>query len=332
MKKAGCFGVALFLALCLSMLANLVLFGLWSGGQAGARLAPGTATGAVSFQETLLRDGSGPKIVVIPLEGIIAYSVTGSSGISMVEETKSALDQALNDPDVAGIVLSVDSPGGEITASDVLYHAVSQVAEEKPVVVFMNSIGASGAYYTACGADWIMCNPTTFTGSIGVIISTLNYEDLFGKIGLESIVFKSGKFKDMLSGTREITPEERAYVQELVMQSYDRFLGIVAESRDQDPQRLFDGPADGRILSGEDALKEGLVDQVGYIEESYDKAMELAGVEEARVVRYEPSFSFGKFFSLFAEGRGRDLQVRLLPEATRLEPGRVYLLPPSFAR
>jgi protease-4 len=165
-----------------------------------------------------------------------------------------------------------------------------------------------------------------------VIISTLNYEDLFGKIGLASIVFKSGKFKDMLSGTRPITPEESAYVQELVMQSYDRFLGIVATARKQDPQRLYDGPADGRILSGDDALKEGLVDQVGYIEESYDKAAELAGVEDVRVVRYRPSFSLSKFFSLFAESRGRDLQVRLLPEATRLEPGRVYLLPPSFAR
>lgn len=332
MNKSGCFGVALFLALCLSMLANLVLFGLWSGTQATANLRAGAATGPVSFDEELLVDGTGPKVAVIPLEGMIAYSVVGSSGVSMVEEFKSALDQANNDPDVAGIVLSVDSPGGEITASDVLYQAVRQVAENKPVVVFMNSIGASGAYYTACGASWIMCNPTTFTGSIGVIISTLNYEDLFGKIGLASIVFKSGKFKDMLSGSRPITPEESAYVQELVMQSYDRFLGIVATARKQDPQRLYDGPADGRILSGEDALKEGLVDQVGYIEESYEKAAELAGVEDVRVVRYRPSFNFSNLFSLFAESRGRELQVSLLPEATQLEPGRVYLLPPSFAR
>jgi protease IV len=332
MNKSGCFGVALFLALCLSMLANLVLFGLWSGTQATANLRPGAATGPISFEEELLVDGTGPKVAVIPLEGMIAFSVTGSSGVSMVEELKSALDQANNDPDVVGIVLSVDSPGGEITASDVLYQAVRQVAENKPVVVFMNSIGASGAYYTACGASWIMCNPTTFTGSIGVIISTLNYEDLFGKVGLASIVFKSGKFKDMLSGSRPITPEESAYVQELVMQSYDRFLGIVATARKQDPQRLYDGPADGRILSGEDALKEGLVDQVGYIEESYDKAAELAGVEDVQVVRYRPSFNFSNFFSLFAESRGRDVQVNLLPEATRLEPGRVYLLPPSFAR
>lgn len=332
MKKSGCFGVALFLALCLSMLANLVLFGLWSGHQAKTKLRPGMATGPVSFEEELLVDGEGPKIAVIPLEGVIAYSVTGSSGVSMVEEMKSALDQAANDPDVAAIVLSVDSPGGEITASDVLYNAVQKVAEDKPVVVFINSIGASGAYYISCGANYIMCNPTTFTGSIGVIISTLNYEDLFGKVGLASIVFKSGKFKDMLSGSRPITPEESAYVQELVMQSYDRFLGIVATARKQDPQRLFDGPADGRILSGEDAKKEGLVDELGYIEDSYDKAAELAGVEDARVVRYRPSFNLGKIFSLFAESRSRDLQVRLLPEAVRLEPGRIYLLPPSFAR
>ena len=105
-------------------------------------------------------------------------------------------------------------------------------------MIYFNSIGASGAYYAACGASYIMCNATTFTGSIGVIISTLNYRDLLGKVGLEAVVFKSGKFKDMLSGAREMTPEEKAYVEGLVMQSYDRFVGIVARSRNLDEQSL----------------------------------------------------------------------------------------------
>jgi protease IV len=332
MKKSGCFGVALFLALCVSMLANLVLFGLLaaSGGSSGPRTF-NTQTG-LSFEEEVLVSGAESKVVVIPLEGIIAFSETGQSGASMVSEIKTALDQALNDPNVVSVVFSVDSPGGEITASDVLYHAIREFSEHKPVVVFINSVGASGAYYAACGANWIMSNPTSFTGSIGVIISTLNYEDLFGKVGLQSIVFKSGKFKDMLSGTRPISADEAAYVQGLVMQSYERFLGIVAESRELEPGTLREGAADGRILSGTDALEAGLIDQVGYIQDSYTKAMELAEVEDATVVRYQPTFNFANFFRIFGESQQPSVEVNLMPRGVRLEPGRLYLLPPLFAR
>lgn len=332
MKKSGCFGVALFLALCLSMLGNLVLFGLLSAsGGSGSPRTFSTQMG-VSFEEEVLVSGGAEKVVVIPLQGIISYGETGPSGASMVDEVKTALEQAANDPGVAAVIFSVDSPGGEITASDVLYHAIRGFAEDKPVVVFINSVGASGAYYAACGADWIMSNPTSFTGSIGVIISTLNYEDLFGKVGLQSIVFKSGKFKDMLSGTRPVSAEEAAYVQGLVMQSYDRFLGIVAESRDLDPAKLREGAADGRILSGTDALEAGLLDQVGYIEDSYKKAMELAEVTDATVVRYQPTFTFANFFRLFGQAPRASVEVNLLPQGARLEPGRLYLLPPLFAR
>jgi protease IV len=330
-KKTGCFGIALFLGFCLSMLGNLVLIGLLLS-------ASGTPSSNVlrtakspRFQEQVVVDAGRDKIAIIPLEGIISYSVGGQMGMSMVEDFKAALEQAADDDRVAAVIISVDSPGGEITASDVLYNALKNFTEDKPVLVFMNAIGASGAYYTACGGNWIMCNPTTFTGSIGVIISTLNYEDLFGKIGLQSIIFKSGKFKDMLSGSREITPEERAYVQGLVMQSYDRFLGIVADNRELDAEKLRDGAADGRILSGVDALESGLVDQIGYIEEAYAKAMELGEVQDATVVRYRPSFSLANFFSIFGEGRSSGLfGFNLLPREPGIEPGRVYLLPPTF--
>ena len=176
-----------------------------------------------------------------------------------------------------------------------------------------------------------MCNETTFTGSIGVIISTLNYRNLFGKIGLESVVFKSGKFKDMLSGSREMSPEEQEYVQSLVMQSYDRFLGIVAEARSLDPQTLRDGPADGRILSGTDAFAAKLVDQLGYVEDAYDKARDLAGEPDAEVVRYLRSYSFDRILRFFGESKASTFQIDLPGKKYALEPGRVYLLPPFFA-
>ncbi len=289
----------------------------------------------LSFEETEIYagDGTSDKIVVIPLEGVIAFGVPGSLGDSMVEDLKLAFRQAAEDPDVKGVVMVVDSPGGEVTASDTIYHEIQKLAAQKPVVYYMQSIGASGAYYAACGANWVMCNETTFTGSIGVIISTLNYRELFGKVGLQSVVFKSGKFKDMLNGARELTPEESEYVQGLVMQSYDKFLGIVATARGLQPDALKAGPADGRILSGTDALKEKLVDQLGYVEDAYSKAQELAESPNAAVVRYERSFSLGRIFRMFGEASATapKVEVDLLRGSPDLLPGRQYFLPPFFA-
>lgn len=325
--------VFLFVAVCASMFVNLILLAAMgargSTGMAGVKLLK-----PKTFEERVLVDGddSSSKVAVIPLEGVIAFGESGSLGNSMVDDFKAALEQAETDKQIKAVVLRVDSPGGEITASDVLYEAICRLARHKPVVVYFNSIGASGAYYAACGSNWIMCNNTTFTGSIGVIISTLNYRDLFGKLGLQSVIFKSGKFKDMLNGAREMSVEEKDYVQSLVMQSYDRFVGIVARSRKLDEKQLREGVADGRILSGTDAYAAKLVDGLGYIEDAYDKAAELGGAPDAQVVEYQPAYSFDKFFRMFGESRASaKIELDLLPKGAHLEPGRVYLLPAFFA-
>ena len=332
MKKSGCLVAFLLVAVCVSLFANLILFALL-GAKGATSMAGMKVLEPREYDEEVIEEGSDPhdKIAVIPLAGIIAFEAEGSLGDAMVEDFKLALKQAAADPDVKAVVIETDSPGGEITASDVLNDAVRNFDADKPVIVYFNAIGASGAYYMACGADWIMCNDTTFTGSIGVIISTLNYRDLFGKIGLESVVFKSGKFKDMLNGAREMSPEEKEYVQGLVMQSYDRFLGIVAASRKLDPEKLRAGPADGRILSGTDALREKLVDQLGYIEDAYAKARELGQAPNATVVRYLRHYHFGKLLQFLGESRAAKIQIDLPGKHTALEPGRVYLLPPFFA-
>lgn len=332
MKKSGCLVAFLLVAVCASLFANLVLLALL-GAKGASSVASVKMLQSRDFNEEVVDKGtdSQSKIAVIPLVGLIGFSQPGSLGDSMVEDFKLALQQAARDPEVKAVIIETDSPGGEITASDVLYHALKNFPADKPVLVYFNAIGASGAYYMACGADWIMCNDTTFTGSIGVIISTLNYRDLFGKIGLESVVFKSGKFKDMLNGAREMSPEEKEYVQGLVMQSYDRFLGIVAASRKLDPEKLRTGPADGRILSGTDALREKLVDQLGYIEDAYAKARELGEAPKASVVRYLRHYHFGKLLQFLGESRAAKIQIDLPGKHTALEPGRVYLLPPFFA-
>ena len=336
MKKSGCLPLFLFVALGLSLFGNLLLIVALASRGAG----PAKTITEKKFTETTVMNGNGgsDKIAVIRLDGLISYGrELSSSEASMVDDLKDQFQQAGNDQKVKAIVLSVDSPGGEVTAGDTIHHALKKLSASKPVVVFINSIGTSAAYYIACAGSWIMCSDTSFTGSIGVIISTLNYKELFGKIGLQSVIFKSGQFKDALNGARDLTEDEKSYFQSLVMQTYDRFLGIVATSRHLDPASLRKGIADGRVLSGQDAYQAKLIDQLGYIEDAYDKAKILGKSPGAEVVRYEKKRGLAQFLRFFEDSEKTDLHLDLNlgqpfgSGGVRLESGRLYLLPSFYA-
>lgn len=331
MKRSGCALLLVFLALCASLFFNLVLMALLGTGGAESMASRGFMP---ALQEITVEDGAAGagKIAVIPVQGIIYTDDQTEWGTSMVDDIKNALQTALEDDSVKAVVLAVNSPGGEVTASDIIYHEVLKVQKKKPVVVAMTSLAASGAYYIACAADWIVANETTFTGSIGVIIQSLNYEGLFDKVGLDAVVFKSGKFKDMLSGSRPMTPEEQAYVESMVMQVYERFLGIVSRARDLPADGLRDTFADGRIITGKDAKEAGLVDQLGYVEDAYDKARVLADAPDAGVIRYQSGINFQRLLRLLGAGAQSKVQVQLdgAPRF-RLQPGQAYLLPEFYA-
>jgi protease-4 len=165
-----------------------------------------------------------------------------------------------------------------------------------------------------------------------VIIQTLNYQQLFDKIGLASVVFKSGKFKDMLNGARPITPEESAYIQSFVMKTYDKFLGIVAKERHLPADGLRNGIADGRILSGRDALEYKLIDGLGQIEDAYAKARELGNAANAKVVKYGPPFNLGRILRMLMKGDDTKIELSLPGSLTpQLESGRAYFLPSFYA-
>ena len=213
-----------------------------------------------------------------------------------------------------------------------IYHAVVKTRAKKPVVVYMESLAASGGYYVSCGGKYLMANETTITGSIGVIIQTLNYQQLFDKIGLAAVIFKSGKFKDMLNGARPITEEERVYIQSFVMKTYDKFLGIVAKERNLPADGLRNGIADGRILSGSDALHFKLIDGLGQIEDAYAKAKELGHAPDAKIVKYGPPFSLGRVFRMLTKSGDTKIELTLPGQLTpRLESGRAYFLPGFYA-
>jgi protease-4 len=331
-KQFGCIMVLMVFLLCGSVICNFVLLAMH-----GSRVLGDSALGAEKaprFGETTVEDGSGPgKIAQITMRGVITSSASGILGETMVDDLKMQLHQAPTDSDVKAIVLYVDSPGGEVTASDMIYSAVCNARALKPVVVYMGSLAASGGYYVSCGGSFLMADDTSLTGSIGVIIETLNYESLLGKVGLQSIVFKSGKFKDMLNGARAMTPEEMTYVQDMVMQTYGKFVGIVARERKIPEDQLRSGIADGRVISGRDALNDKLIDGLGQIEDAYQKARDMGHAPDAPVVRYEASFQVGKLLRLFS-GRSEANKVEVeLPGALtpHLEAGRLYLLPSFFA-
>ncbi|HMJ06345.1 MAG TPA: signal peptide peptidase SppA [Chthoniobacterales bacterium] len=331
-KKLGCLSIFLFVALCASVLFNMIL------AVTTFKRIRGTATieeAIPRFRELQIaraRKGSNDKIAIIALRGLISSSLPGSVGDTMVDDMRFALEQAREDDHVRAIVLEIDSPGGEVTASDVIYNAVVKARAAKPVVVYMDSVAASGGYYVACGGQYLMASDTTITGSIGVIIQTLNYEQLFNKIGLASVVFKSGKFKDMLNGARPITPEERDYVQSFVMSTYEKFLGIVAKERNLPADGLRTTIADGRILSGRDAHDNKLIDGLGQIEDAYGKAKDLSNAPDAAVVKYGPPFTIGRFFRALGKATDSKIEVtlptQLLPQ---LESGRAYFLPSYYA-
>lgn len=288
------------------------------------------------FREIVVQRGAravSDRIALITMRGLISGSIPGSVSDSMVEDMRLALEQARYDNRVKAIVLEIDSPGGEVTAADEIYNAVTKARSRKPVVVYMDSLAASGGYYVACGGKYLMANETTITGSIGVIIQTLNYEQLFNKIGLASVVFKSGKFKDILNGARPMTPEERELIQSFVMQTYDKFLGIVANERGVPADTLRNTVADGRILSGKDALNNKLIDGLGQIEDAYAKARQLGNAPDATVVKYGPPFSLSRLFRAFGEFGGESKIELQLPKqlVPQLESGRAYFLPSFYA-
>jgi protease-4 len=314
--------------LFLSVLANLVLFGITFSGGRGDKIT--MASHKARYEEHFVEgdEDARDKIAVIYLTGVISSTeggVTGEEGL--VGDIKDQLDQAIDDKRVKAIILRINSPGGEVVASDAIYQAVVEAREKKPVVASIDTLGASGAYYIAVGADYIVANELSITGSIGVILESFSVGALADKVGIKFYTFKSGRYKDILNPTREPTEDEKALVQGLIMEVYDKFVGIVAKERDMKVDDLKNGLADGRILSGKQALDAGFVDGLGYFEDAIDKAKELGKMKKARVVRYVPPFSLRNLFRYMGKNDRTKIQIELTPNQFKLQTGKLYFLP-----
>ncbi len=232
---------------------------------------------------------AGGKIAVISLSGTI--SGAGSTlffGSTITSElVGEQLDKAEKDMAVKAVVLRIESPGGAVAPCQEILEQIDKVKQKKPIVVSMGNMAASGGYYISAKANKIVALPGTLTGSIGVISEVPNVKGLYEKLGIEMQTFKSGKYKDMYSGLRELTPEEKEIMQQMTDEYYEQFVGLVAEGRglSQDEVRNL---ATGQLYTGAQAKELGLVDELGGLDTAIGLAAQLANVETWQVEYYKP--------------------------------------------
>jgi protease IV len=338
------FALILLGLFAVSFLFNLgsLATGLMGGGSyAGSGAAP-------RLDEVVVQEGGGSgKIAVIPVQGVITGDQIDTSGHTMVDVIKAQLKRANEDNHVRAVILKVESPGGEVLASDDIYRAILDFQKKppgKPVIASMGNLAASGGYYISAPCRWIVANEMTITGSIGVIMSSWNYRHLMDKVGVVPQVYKSGKFKDMLSGSRDpeqVTPEEHEMVQSLINETYGRFTNVVREGRSFALQKnnntsrsltnSWASYADGRVLSGLEAQKLGFVDEVGDFDAAVTRASKIAGIiGDAKVVEYQQRHDLSDLFRMFGKTESKVVKIELGMELPKLHAGQLYFLSPTF--
>jgi len=232
------------------------------------------------------------KVLMIDVDGMISSAL--ETGIfarekSVVARVFERLERAAADPWVKAVILRLDTPGGEVTASDIVYHEVLRFKERTglPVVGLMMSVAASGGYYIASACDVIVAHPSTLTGSIGVISIFPSVEALMAKVGVKVNIIKSGPAKDSGSPFRDMTDNEKKLFQGIIDEYYEGFLAVVARGRKGKIQAAdLRTIADGRVYTAPQALKLGLIDAIGYFDDAFGKARDLASLKSARLVSY----------------------------------------------
>ena len=301
----------------------------------------GALGSAGPLKESVVQGEHGPKILLVDISGVISDEGERSAlGIArrqgMVAETKSVLDLAAEDDDVAALLLRIDSPGGSVSASDTLYHEILtwKTERKRPVIAFFSGMSTSGAYYLAMAADQIVAHPASVTGSIGVIMPGISIEGLMDKYGVADQTLTSGPFKDTGSILRDMRPDEKKQLLSVIDDMYTRFTDVVAAGRPALDKAKIKTLADGRVYSAPQALAAGLVDQLGYLEDAVAQAEKRAGITESRVVVYSRGGQAPE--NVYSEPSDLSLASLQLALAelrrAQLRPGFYYLWPQVLVR
>jgi len=247
-----------------------------------------------SLEEVVVEEGSGDeKILLIDIDGPISNRpkktlVGFQSETGMVDRIREILKKAENDKNIKGILLRINSPGGTVTSSDIIYHEIKSFKERCKIKVYVSvvDVAASGGYYIAMAGDSIMAHPTSLVGSIGVLALKINLEGLMGKVGVEWEVVKSSEKKDFMSPFRPLTKEERTLFQETIDSYYNRFVDVVVLNRSRLDARAVKILADGRVYNARQALENYLVDSIGYLQDLVELAKKELNQPGLKVVTY----------------------------------------------
>lgn len=271
------------------------------------------------IDETVIEQGSAAsRIAVLEVEGAIqdtgeASPLFGATGYNH-EFFMEQLEQIKEDDTVKAVMLKVNSPGGGVVESAEIYDEITEIQEEtgKPFYVSMGAMAASGGYYIAAPADKIFVNKETLTGSIGVIMQSVNYGELAERYGVDFVTIKSGPYKDIMSPTRDMTEEERALLEEMLDDSYQSFVDIIVEGRDMPEDEVL-AVADGRIMNGRQAVEANLADDFGYEEDVIAQLRADFDLSNAQVFEYGTSESWGSLFAVKVQSLfGNDIETQML--------------------
>lgn len=320
---------------------------LLGGGCGSPSLLITPVSNSSELNEEVVQPGQGwfaPKVAIIEVEGTLANAKSGGflapteNAMSLFQQQ---LDRAAADGRVKALVLRINSPGGTVTASDGMYEILRRFRKDtgKPVVASIQEVGASGAYYLSCGADEIYAQPTSIVGSIGVIFESLEFSGTLSKIGAVSWAITSGPLKEMGSPFKPLEPRERAVMKEMVDEYFARFVGVVksrrphlletakpnlTDYRDLDYAGIFSG----RVFSGAEAQRRGLIDQTGLLADAIDRAKVLGSAPDASTIMYRRPYEYsGSIYASTAVGTGRATSTVLeVPGAQALVPAGFYYL------
>lgn len=269
-----------------------------------------------ALHETTVQGEGDTKILWLPVSGFIS-DAPGHRALGLVQQPSTlatisrALDKAEKDDDIGAVVLRINSPGGTVAAADEIHARIQSYHENTgiPVIASFGGVAASGGYYIATAADTVIAQPTSITGSIGVIIPGVNAKGLLDKLGVEDASYVSAPHKDLMSPLREATPEERRIVQDVIDSLYARFVAVVEAGRPNLDRTRLDEITDGRIVAADDAKRLGLIDRIGHLDDVLALAREQAGVDRARVIRYYQGRTAPRSILSEAAGLGDGLRV-----------------------
>jgi protease-4 len=293
-KKGGGWKILWGIITGMSVLANFGFFIIFI---AMVILFAAGGTEKKFIEETVKKGPQTSRIAIISIDGIIDDQ--------QAENVYRQLKTAGEDKRVKGLIVRVNSPGGTLSGSDQIYNEILKYRSEKkkPVVAFMQGVAASGGYYASVACDEIIAEPTTVTGSIGVIMGYLVLQQLLEeKLGIQPIIVKAGEKKDWPSSFQKPTDEQMQYMQErIITPAYQRFRKVVADGRKELSEEDVNRLADGSIYWAEEALTQKLIDDVGYLEDAIEKVKALAKIEKAQVIEYQRQFTLSDFFGAEAK-------------------------------